>query len=105
MTLPALTTEQRAAALQRAAEARAIRAEVKRGLKAGEIGLGAVLERGATDDAVRRMRVSDLLMALPGVGPRRAHQVMEHLGIAVTRRVRGLGVRQKAGLLDQFGAP
>ena len=104
MTLPALTPEQRAAALQRAAEARVVRAEVKRGLKSGEIGLGAVLERGATDEAVRRMRVSDLVMALPGVGPVRAHQTMERLGIASTRRVRGLGVRQAAGLLDEFGA-
>ena len=104
MTVPSLSPEQRAAALQRAAEARAVRAEVKRGMKSGDIGLAAVLERGATDEAVRRMRVSDLVMALPGVGPARAQQAMERLGIATSRRVRGLGVRQVAGLLEEFGA-
>ena len=37
------------------------------------------------------MRVVDLLQSMPGLGKVRARQMMERLGIAETRRVRGLG--------------
>ena len=45
------------------------------------------------------MRVSALLAALPGYGKVRAAALLDELGIASTRRVRGLGARQRAALL------
>jgi ribosomal protein S13 len=47
--------------------------------------------------------VSALLESLPGVGKVRAKQIMERLGIAESRRVRGLGANQRASLEREFG--
>jgi ribosomal protein S13 len=49
------------------------------------------------------MKVSALLESLPGVGKVRAKQLMERLGIAESRRVRGLGANQRASLEREFG--
>jgi len=96
VALPPLTPEQRAAALEKAALARRERAEVKNKLKHGGISLSEVLKAGQTDDIVGKMKVSALLESLPGVGKVRAKQIMERLGIAESRRVRGLGANQRA---------
>ena len=48
------------------------------------------------------MRVVDLLCAMPGVGKVRARQLMERIGIAESRRVRGLGTKQVAALECEF---
>ena len=103
MALPPLTPAQRAAALEKAAKARKDRAEVKNNLKRGGITLPAVLKQGQTDDTVGKMKVSALLEAMPGVGKVRARQIMERLGSAVSRRVRGLGANQRTALENEFG--
>ncbi len=102
MALPTLTSQQRADALAKAAVARQRRAEIKARLKHSGESLGAVLEMGEKDDVVGKMRVSALLESLPGVGKVRAAQIMERLGIAATRRVRGLGAKQRAALVAEF---
>ncbi len=53
---------------------------------------------------IGKMKVSELLESMPGVGKVRARQLMERLGIAGTRRVRGLGANQVAALEREFGA-
>lgn len=103
MALPPLTPEQRTAALEKAAKARKERAEVKNNLKRGALKLPAVLKQGQTDDTVGKMKVSALLEAMPGVGKVRARQIMERLGIAESRRVRGLGANQRSALENEFG--
>jgi hypothetical protein len=103
--LPPLTPEQRAAALEKAAEARRRRAEVKARLKTAGASLDAVLADGATDEVIGKMRVSAVLEAMPGVGKIRAQQIMEKLRIAPSRRVRGLGTNQRAALTREFGGP
>ena len=103
MALPPLTPDQRAAALEKAAKARKDRAEVKNNLKRGSTTLSAVLKQGMTDDTVGKMKVSALLEAMPGVGKVRARQIMERLGIAESRRVRGLGANQRSALENEFG--
>lgn len=103
MALPPLTPEQRAAALEKAAEARRERAEVKNRLKHSGATLAEVLKEGQTNDVVGKMKVSALLEALPGVGKVRARQIMDRLGIAESRRVRGLGANQRAALEREFG--
>ncbi|HEU0041086.1 MAG TPA: integration host factor, actinobacterial type [Jiangellaceae bacterium] len=102
MALPNLTPEQRAAALEKAAEARRERAEVKNRLKNSGAKLGDILKEGATNEVIGKMKVSALLEALPGVGKVRAKQIMEEIGIAETRRVRGLGANQSASLMARF---
>ena len=52
MALPQLTDEQRKAALEKAAEARKKRAELKASLKRGETTLKDVLEKADTDEII-----------------------------------------------------
>ena len=102
MALPPLTPEQRTAALEKAAKARKERADVKNRLKHGVTTLPEVLNEGQTDDVVGKMKVSALLESMPGVGKVRAKQIMERLGIAESRRVRGLGANQRTALESEF---
>ena len=102
MALPPLTPDQRAAALEKAAQARKDRAEIKNNLKRGAVTLTDVLNQGQTDDTVGKMKVSALLESMPGVGKVRAQQIMERLGIAESRRIRGLGAKQRAALEAEF---
>lgn len=103
MPLPDLSPEQRQAALKKAAEARRKRAEIKAKLKSGSLGLTDVLRRSDNDDILGKMKVSAMLEALPGVGKVRAKNIMEELNISTSRRLRGLGGKQKEALLDRFG--
>src|SRR5260221_11024384 len=100
MALPALSPEQRQAALEKAREARAARSALLAGLKAGPLTLADVLARD--DDIARRTSVAQVVRALPGVGPARAAAAMERAGIILDRRVGGLGARQREQLLAEF---
>lgn len=102
MALPPLTPEQRAAALEKAAEARRERAEVKNRLKQSGASLSEVLKEGQNNEVIGKMKVSALLEAMPGVGKVRAKQIMDRLGIAESRRVRGLGANQRSALEKEF---
>ena len=52
---------------------------------------------------VGKLKVVSMLESLPGVGKVKARKVMEEIGIADSRRVRGLGAQQRAALLEQLG--
>ncbi|HLS24863.1 MAG TPA: integration host factor, actinobacterial type [Beutenbergiaceae bacterium] len=103
MALPPLTPEQRREALEKAKAARATRAEVKNRLKYSGATLSEVLEEGRSDEAIGKLKVVSLLESLPGVGKVTARQVMGDIGIAESRRVRGLGPHQRAKLVERFG--
>jgi signal recognition particle GTPase len=98
MALPTMTPEMRAAALARSVEVRKERAEVKARLKQGTVTLADIINQGATNDVIGKMPVSSLLQSLPGVGKVRASELMAKAEIAEGRRVRGLGVNQRAAL-------
>jgi hypothetical protein len=102
VALPQLTEEQRAAALEKAAAARKTRAELKDRLKRGGTTIKEVLHQSDSDDVLGKMKVSALLEAMPGVGKVRAAQIMEEHEIAPSRRLRGLGDRQRKALLTHF---
>lgn len=102
MALPPLTPEQRAAALVKAADARRERAAIKNRLKHAQGTLAEVITEGRTNDVVGKMKVSALLEALPGIGRVRAREIMQDVGIAESRRVRGLGAKQSAQLIERF---
>jgi hypothetical protein len=104
VALPPLTPEQRQAALDKAAASRRERAEVKNRLKHAGATLAEVIEEGQGNEVVGKMRVSELLQSLPGIGKVRAEQVMDRLNISRTRRVRGLGVNQVTALLQEFSS-
>jgi hypothetical protein len=101
MPLPTLTEEQRREALAKAAVARKKRAEVKGKLKTGQLSLKDLLDR-REDETIGKMKVSSVLESMPGVGKVRARKLMERLDISASRRVRGLGAKQKEALLVEF---
>ncbi|MBF0911593.1 MAG: integration host factor [Atopobiaceae bacterium] len=98
MALPKLTDEQRKAALKKAAQSRHARAELREKVKIGKVSLKEVLN--STDPIATRMKVSALIESLPGYGKAKAAKIMDELGISATRRVKGLGARQREQLLE-----
>jgi transposase len=102
VALPPLTPEQRAEALAKAAAARRERAAVKNRLKYSSGSLAEVIEEGKSDPVIGKMKVTELLESMPGVGRVRARAIMAEVGIAESRRVRGLGSNQIAALLGRF---
>jgi len=99
---PALSPEQRQAALDKAARARRERAELKERLKMGSMHLSELLSAPDGDGVVAKMKVLSVLESLPGVGKVKARRTMEEIGISETRRVRGLGAQQRQALLAAF---
>ena len=99
---PQLTPQQRAMALDKAAQSRKRRAEVRNKIKSGEFSIDTVLEIAANEESVGRMRVRELLEALSGVGKVRATSLMERLNISPTRRIQGLGRHQLKQLRHEF---
>ncbi len=101
MALPKLSDEQRKAALEKAAKSRKERAELCDKLKKGELSVGKVLSD--TDNPIAmRLKVQRLLESLPGYGKARAAKLMDDLDISPSRRVQGLGSRQRAELLERL---
>lgn len=97
-TPPILTPEQRIAALAKAAEARAARAEIKRQLKLGSMTVADALV--SSDVNVGKLKVIAMLESLPGLGKVKARKIMEEVGIADNRKIQGLGTQQKKALLE-----
>ncbi|MGD0218937.1 MAG: integration host factor, actinobacterial type [Acidimicrobiales bacterium] len=102
---PSLTPEQRTAALAKAAQARKARAEIKDQLKNGRVTLSGLLGRAVNDDVVGKMKVLAVLESLPGTGKVKARRLMEQVGISETRRLQGLGAKQRHALLEAVGRP
>lgn len=101
MALPDRTSAERAADLASATAARHERAQLRDRIKAGEVSVSAVLALG-DDPIVSRMKVETLIESLPGYGKAKAAKTMDELDISHSRRIQGLGVRQKEALLDRF---
>src|SRR3954471_3735681 len=97
---PSLSPEQRQAALEKAAAARRQRAELKEKLKMGSTSLKELLEQAQRDEVVGKMKVLSVLESLPGLGKVKARRLMEEVGISETRRVQGLGDKQREKLFE-----
>lgn len=102
---PQLTAEQRQAALEKAAQSRKRRAEVKAQIKDGTLTIDQVITLAQRDEAVGKMRVKELLESLSGVGKVRVVSLMERLNISPTRRIQGLGKHQIKELRQEFMKP
>ena len=102
-TPPQLSPDQRAAALAKAALVRVARSELKEKLKSGEMTLQGVLDAAQVDDVAAKLKVLTMLESLPGLGKVKARRIMDEVGIADSRRVKGLGAQQRSALLEQLG--
>ncbi len=102
MALPNLSDADRKVALQKAAEARQKRAEMRQKIKSGKMSFADVMKK-SDDPIIARMKVSTLLESLPGFGKAKAAKIMSELEISESRRVQGLGARQREQLLERLG--
>ena len=101
---PALSPDQRQAALEKAAVARRVRAELKEKLKMGSLSLSDLLAQADTDEVVGKMKVLAVLESLPGLGKVKARRLMESVGISETRRLHGLGEQQRRKLFERLNS-
>jgi guanylate kinase len=93
----------RAAGSRAAVAARRARAEVKRQVATRERTALEVAETawaGEPTAPEATLRVTELLKSVPSLGPTRTERVMSDLGISPSKRVGGLGVRQRTELRD-----
>ena len=97
-TPPTLSQEQRVEASRLAVANRRRRAEVKRLVKSGELSLDELFNLASREECVAQMRAYDLISALPAIGEVKAERIMKSASIAKTRRIRGLGPKQRAEL-------
>lgn len=102
MAVPQLSDDARKAALEKAKAARAERAKVRDELKSGKITLKQLLAK-KDDPVIGRMPVKTMIETLPGYGKAKAEKIMNELGIAPSRRLKGLGERQEKALLERLG--
>ncbi len=79
-----------------------MRAEVKNRLKNSGATLAEVIQEAKFNEVIAKLRVRDLLQSMPGVGKVRAKEIMDRIGIADSRRLRGLGANQVQALLREF---
>jgi hypothetical protein len=100
---PTLSVEQRQAALEKAAAARRIRAELKEKLKMGSLTLHELLAEGGSNEVIGKMKVLAVLESLPGLGKVKARRLMDEVGISETRRIQGLGEQQRKKLFEKLG--
>lgn len=102
MAIPQLSSVQLEAAREAATQARRARAELKEQVKSGQVSFADALAKAVADDTLSRIKVVDLLRAVPRVGVTRAAEIMESLNIAPNRRIRGLGRHQVLRLNELF---
>jgi hypothetical protein len=99
---PSLSPDERQAALDKAAAVRRLRAELKEKLKMGSLTFKELLDQGASDEVVAKMKVVSVLESLPGLGKVKARRLMEEIGISETRRIQGLGEQQRKKLIQKL---
>ena len=98
---PLLSDADRRAALAKAAKVRKERAAIRARLAKRELSFSDLLER-LDDDSVGKMKVLVAIESMPGIGKVGARKLMRRIGIHENRRLRGLGTKQRARLLDEF---
>jgi len=101
-TPPPLSDEQRRAALEKAAEARRVRADMKADLQAGTVSLEDVFTRAADEKVVADTKILVVLESLPNIGKVRSRRTMADIGISERQRVRGVGQNQREALIERF---
>ena len=99
---PQLTPDQRKAALAKAGAARRQRAELKDKLKMGSLTLRELFDQAERDEVVGKMKVLTVLESLPRLGKVKARRLMDEIGISDSRRIQGLGSKQRESLFARL---
>ena len=103
MALPKLSLEEKRKALKKAQEVRSKRAKIRQNLKSGKTSIRELLTN-IEDEVIAKMRVVYLLESLPRIGKVKTKKIMSDIGIDETRRIQGLGNRQKQAPIERLGS-
>ncbi len=68
----------------------------------GSLSLRELLDQAARDEVAAKMKVVTVLESLPGLGKVKARRLMDEIGISDSRRVQGLGDKQRKALLEKL---
>jgi hypothetical protein len=98
---PERSLDQRIDALSRANEVRALRAQLKRDLKAGRVSIGALLLD--PPPYLETAKVFEMLLALPKHGRVKATKILHSCRISPSKTFGGLSERQRAELAGRLG--
>ena len=90
-------------ALSRANEVRALRAQLKRDLKAGRVSIGALLLD--PPPYLESAKVFDMLLALPKYGRVKATKILNSCRVSPSKTFGGLSERQRAELAGACTGP
>lgn len=93
--LPNLSSEERAHALELAMQARRRYAALKARMKSGELTFTDAMD----EKDAKRILVASLLQSVPGIGASKTEFIMRLYRIPKSRRVGGLGNRQREALV------
>jgi hypothetical protein len=97
---PGRSLDQRLNALSKANEVRAIRAQLKRDLKAGRLSISALLLD--PPQYLETAKVFDMVLALPKVGRVKATKILNSCRVSPSKTFGGLSARQRAELADRL---
>jgi guanylate kinase len=100
MLPPRLSRRSRRKAVENGVKARQERAKVKEMITRGEISFFDLFNDQR--QSVKRMKLIDLLTAVPGIGKTRAELIFGRTGISPSRRIGGVGRRQLDILRQEF---
>ncbi len=99
---PTMSDEQRKAALEKAVDVRKKQAEIKMKLKIGSLNIKDVIDKGQTDDLYGKLKIKAVIESLPGYGKKTAELLLDQLGIGLTKRIKGLGPKQRDEILKEL---
>lgn len=99
--VPQRSVDQRMEALARGNEVRVHRSRLKARLKTGEASFQPLL-LGHDDPLLDTMKVQELLLAVPGVGPTKVRRVLKGAGVSPSKSLAGLTNHQRLRLLAEL---
>ena len=102
MSAPDRSPEQRTEALEAALAVRQERARLRAALKSRAVSPVTVIEQADDNPLWANLKVAWLLECLPGIGAVRADRILADVQIAPSRRIQGLGIRQRAALVAEL---
>jgi ribosomal protein S13 len=85
--------------------ARRERAWLRAALKSRDLSAVDVIRGADANPLWGNLKVTWLLESMPGIGVVRSDRIMSALHIAPSRRIQGLGVRQRAALIAELDHP
>jgi hypothetical protein len=94
---PERSLAQRMEALQRANQIRMRRAQLKRDLKGGRVGIDGLLL--TPPDWIETAKVSELLLAVPKYGRVKVNKILQQCRVSPSKTIGGLSERQRNELV------